>query len=424
MSELGPASPSCLVNQGPMVLAVSYALLATAIITIALRVHIRIGLRTGLNTDDYTIIASLIAGIIGTAGLTKLVYAGLGRHVWCLPKSRVSSAVKWSTISQMLNVIGIGLAKISVALCVLRIIDRTRVKLTIFLQFVIVLAAASHLAQVILFIVQCRPMSAIWNPHIQGAKCFSPHITYLAGYIGFGLDAGTDLICAGIPIFILHRLHINQRTKLALCCLMGLGSLTAGCAIAKAVLLENIFATDYTYAITKPAICTIVEHLSSMTLVSLPALKPLFNKLLEASFTSPFTSPAITKRSSRSTPPVHRGYYFRRHHHNHRSPANPNDSYVSSKSLRSTTNESGTPATERGDIPLCDGILKTTQFRVSSRNSVVGSSEGGQGEKGSDEWPLPLGRGGTVDGGDGSGGAGADVGGGKKLAMGNSWRVE
>ena len=64
---------------------------------------------------------------------------------------------------------------------------------------------------------------------------------------------------------------------------MALGSLTAGCAIAKAVTLRGIFATDYTYAIWKPAICTIIEHLAGLSLISLSALKPLFVKVLDLS---------------------------------------------------------------------------------------------------------------------------------------------
>lgn len=40
-----------------------------------------------------------------------------------------------------------------------------------------------------------------------------------------GLDALTDLICAGIPIFVIHRLQMNIRTKLAVGFLMSLGVL-------------------------------------------------------------------------------------------------------------------------------------------------------------------------------------------------------
>lgn len=372
MAESVQIPAACSENQGPMLLAVSYSLLTIAIITVILRLYLRLGLRNGINSDDYTILASLVghdattypskhsltmhqvAAIIGVGCLTKLIHEGLGRHIYCLPLEQVPQALKWSIIAQIFNVIGIGLAKISVCLCVLRIIDRTRSALATFLWVVIAFVSASHLSQVILFLIECRPMAAVWNPHIHG-KCFSSHITYLAGYIGFGLDAFTDLICAGIPIFILHRLHINKRTKLALCCLMGLGSLTAGCAIAKAITLKGVFAFDYTWDLTKPAICTIIEHLTSITLVSLPALKPLFNKLLDVSRLN------SSKLSSRP--------YFRA------TPAETNESCIADKSVKSED-------TERAEIPLCDTILKTTDFRLSSHNSEIS-------RRLEDYWPLP-----------------------------------
>ena len=52
---------ACSENQGPMILAVSFSLLAIAIIAVLLRLHIRLGLRNGLSADDYTIVASLVS---------------------------------------------------------------------------------------------------------------------------------------------------------------------------------------------------------------------------------------------------------------------------------------------------------------------------------------------------------------------------
>lgn len=45
----------------------------------------------------------------------------------------------------------------------------------------------------------------------------------LRTYLGF--DAFTDLTCAAIPVYLIQRLRMNRRTKIALCCLMGLGAM-------------------------------------------------------------------------------------------------------------------------------------------------------------------------------------------------------
>lgn len=60
-SEQMPSQGSCDENLGPMLLAVSYVLLCTAITAVALRLYVKLGLRNGVKSDDYTIVASLVS---------------------------------------------------------------------------------------------------------------------------------------------------------------------------------------------------------------------------------------------------------------------------------------------------------------------------------------------------------------------------
>lgn len=176
--------------------------------------------------------------------MTKLVQAGGGRHIVCLPPGQIYPVLKWSTLAQICNVIGIGFVKISVCLCVLRIIDRARQRLSQFLWILIAFVATSHFVQMLIFLIQCRPMQAIWDPNVKGT-CFSPHVTYTAGYTNYGLDAATDLICAGIPIFVIHQLQMNIRNKVALGFLMSLGVSYVRCPKTKGKRMELLTLKQY-----------------------------------------------------------------------------------------------------------------------------------------------------------------------------------
>ena len=172
--------------------------------------------------------------------LTKWILSGLGSHLACLSDTQRLQVLKWSQLTQTVDVVGVGLVKVSVCLCVLRVLERATKKLARCIWILIAFIVAIHLTQLVLFLTQCRPLDAIWMPQIHG-QCFSLHVTYLAGYIRFGerlrrtsrtpadsgpgFDALTDLLCAGIPIFVIQRLQMNIRTKIALCFLMGLGVL-------------------------------------------------------------------------------------------------------------------------------------------------------------------------------------------------------
>ncbi|KAL8716908.1 MAG: hypothetical protein Q9225_005794 [Loekoesia sp. 1 TL-2023] len=315
MDIISPPPALCHENRGPLLLGYGWTLLGLAVLTVATRIYLRLGLRNGIHWDDYTVVASLLVGIIGAAFLTRLVQTGGGRHIFCLPLGQIYPVLKWSLLAQVCNVLGIGLVKISVCLCVLRLIDRARRRLSQFLWVLIAFVAASHFAQVLVFLLQCRPLKAMWNPRVKGT-CFSAHVVYTAGYTNYGLDALTDLICAGIPIFVFHRLQMNRRTKIALSCLMSLGVLTAG------------------WAITDPAILTITEHYVGITIASMPALKPLFTKILDSTVSSHTSS----SRSFQKIKPANAALTVPRSH----------------------------PTSGRSSI-RGNNIRKTTEFRVSSQ---------------------------------------------------------
>lgn len=190
--------------------------------------------------------------------------------------------LEFSAISEALNVFGIGVVKISVCLALLRVVERARRGITLFLWSLLVFVAVTHLALAMLFFLHCRPLAALWNPEVHGS-CLTTHTTVLAGYIGFAVDVVTDLVCAGIPVLVIHRLQMSSRTKIALCVLMGLGVFTAGCAVAKAITLRGVFADDYTFGFTKPATWAAVEQFIGIIIASVPALRPLLSSFLEES---------------------------------------------------------------------------------------------------------------------------------------------
>lgn len=89
-----------------------------------------------------------IDGIIGVGFLTEMIVSGVGRHIYCLSPMHISAALQWSIYAQIVNILGIGLVKISVCLCVLRVINKVGKVLSRSLYVMIAFVSASHLAQV------------------------------------------------------------------------------------------------------------------------------------------------------------------------------------------------------------------------------------------------------------------------------------
>ena len=145
---------------------------------------------------------------------------------------------------------------------------------------------------------------------------------------------------------------------MALCCVMGIGALTASCAIAKAIVLKELFAKDYTWSITKPAVCTVIEHLLGIIVASVPALKPLFSKILDAA-----TSTGNPSRRS-----------FRKIHGSEGSTPMQNTSFVD----YTGGNGQKTPFDDKG-------ITKTTEFYLSTEQYL----EMGHPPEAKPAWPIP-----------------------------------
>ncbi|MCJ1423992.1 hypothetical protein MMC29_001879 [Sticta canariensis] len=190
--------------------------------------------------------------------------------------------MKRATFLQLVNVIGIDLAKISVCVLVLRVVDKAGTKFSRCLWANIVLVSAVHIAEIIVILVQCIPLKAAWNPNVKG-KYGDSRLKFQVLYIENGFDAFTDLTCAVIPVYLFQRLQMNRRTKIALCCLMGLGAITAVCAVVKSVYTKDFHTPDYTWTFRKPAVWFIAEILLGIVLASMPALKPIFDKAFHLS---------------------------------------------------------------------------------------------------------------------------------------------
>ena len=112
---------------------------------------------------------------------------GLGGHTFCMTLAQAQYTLFWALLAQVENIVGIGLIKISVCLCVLRVINRVSRLLRTFLWILIAFVSASHLNQAILILVECFPLAAVWDASIKG-QCFPLSHVYLAVYIGFGVS--------------------------------------------------------------------------------------------------------------------------------------------------------------------------------------------------------------------------------------------
>lgn len=293
-SELLVDSSICQQSQQIPLLVFAWTLLGAATLITALRLYSKSRNVTGVTIDDLFTLASTVRPIFAfpaydassalrsiltddkifaaaaVSFLTIWIHAGLGRHAPCLDDAQAT--LLWALIAQVFNITGICLIQISVCICVLRVLEYEshffRWSIWILATFLI----TSHIAHITLLLLQCRPLDAVWYANVGGAQCFSLEQVSLIYYIGYGVGALTDFLCASIPVMILCRLQLDDRSRVGICVLVGFGTLIAGCAVAKTITISGAWSSDFTWNSTVPTWFTIAEHYCGIVLVSIPSL--------------------------------------------------------------------------------------------------------------------------------------------------------
>ena len=97
--------------------------------------------------------------------------------------------------------------------------------------------------------IQCDNAAALWDPVVkETAKCWKPTVQSSFSTYGASVHALTDLYLAAIPVTLVWGLKTDIKKRLALCALLGCGSLTGICAAVKASKLSTLNArSDITW---------------------------------------------------------------------------------------------------------------------------------------------------------------------------------
>ena len=101
------------------------------------------------------------------------VHNGFGRHACSLSEGQLMKTTKWTTISEIQNIIGVFFVKFSVSLAILRILAGTfkllRRGLSLYMGFLALLM----LGNILILALQCLPFKSVWNTETP-ARCLSP----------------------------------------------------------------------------------------------------------------------------------------------------------------------------------------------------------------------------------------------------------
>jgi hypothetical protein len=144
---------------------------------------------------------------------------GFGKHAWDVPPGNVNTILEVYYIAQILYVLVQTLAKISILLLFLRIFPGERFRLVT--KIALVWMICHTIAFFMAVTLQCLPVRAAWDLSQKG-KCISSSAVVAAGA---GISIFEDVVIVLLPIPELKKLNLSLRKRLAVMCMLALGSL-------------------------------------------------------------------------------------------------------------------------------------------------------------------------------------------------------
>ncbi|KAF9698141.1 hypothetical protein EKO04_003882 [Ascochyta lentis] len=136
---------------------------------------------------------------------------------------------------------------------------------------------------------QCVPIAAAWDTRLRpppigegSAKCFSMQTFGRIGMFNSVINILTDFLLALLPVPLIWQLQLNLRTKISLILVLSLGLFACVAGIMKVRLNKTILSDPNRFIYDGYSMWNFVELDVGIIAGSLPAIKPLFNRFLDA----------------------------------------------------------------------------------------------------------------------------------------------
>ncbi|KAF4160052.1 hypothetical protein CNMCM6936_000783 [Aspergillus lentulus] len=235
----------------PNVIACNVILLSVVSIAVAVRLYVRYRYYR-IRSDDVT-------------------RYGYGRHFELIADqpSTITMFLKLVFVTQLVYIIALNTIKVSFCVLYMHIFIPSRV-LTSLCIALIILLIMECVEEIIVVILQCRPVQAAWDPTITG-RCLNITLFY---YISFGIKLATDIAIFVLPIPPLLRLRVRGLQKFGVILMFALGLLVCVTSIIRVTYIKN-FSPDHTWFLVAPLNWSAVEVCVAIFISCLPSLKTL-----------------------------------------------------------------------------------------------------------------------------------------------------
>ncbi|KAJ5861824.1 uncharacterized protein N7529_009134 [Penicillium soppii] len=281
--------------------------LGISFIAVCLRCFVRLRIVKAFGWDDAFMVCAMLLNILfALCGITGALY-GIGqKSKELLLKGTMETAMFWWWLGQTSYVWTCALAKISIALALLRLTIAKTHRLILFT--VIGVTCIIGLVFWFMLTLQCQPVEFFWQQirlkldpeaNVHGT-CMNLDSIIAIAYVYSVTATLCDLTLGLLPVFLVWKLQMNTRTKAALAAILGMGCVASAAVIIRIPFLHDYKDEDFLYATANISIWSNVEASLGIAAGSLVTLRPLFRWFRDPSYAG--GSKSKSKRTGGSMP--------------------------------------------------------------------------------------------------------------------------
>lgn len=266
-------------GDAPQALAVMWAMTFLTFVFVILRMYTRVVKVKSFGIDDIVYNISFLFLLLFTVFTHLSANYGFGQNTFEIEVDDAVRAILLELIGQTFAIIGMAVAKWSLGLFLLRIVDVSMVWHKMAIWTAMVGLMMTSISVVFVYWLQCNPPSYLWDHQIPGGFC---HINALP--VSFTLSilcVVVDFSFAIFPWILLWNHSMNKREKIVIAGSMSLGVLAGACGIKRTIELPNLASQNYLKDTVGPIVWSVCEIAVTMICIGIPVCRPLYKRFFQ-----------------------------------------------------------------------------------------------------------------------------------------------
>ncbi|KJK80943.1 hypothetical protein H634G_03476 [Metarhizium anisopliae BRIP 53293] len=257
-------------SRGSVVLVLCVVFSVLISISTTSRIAMRIATKAGLGAADYFIVIALAFNLTANVLEIQSVQSGFGRHLQFLTREQALTIRRFSQYNILFANISLWAVKISVCFFILALIQGVHRRTTWIVYALIAITTTASTCQGIFWGLQASPLRKLWEPDIPGeVKSVKTLVTSIIAFTI--INSITDLFYAISPVYFIGRLQMSLGKRLVIIGLTGSGLLVFASSITRVAFDGDFYKPDFTWALYRVYLCTIVERNLAEVIADLPA---------------------------------------------------------------------------------------------------------------------------------------------------------